>query len=245
MPILLDAVGTLIHPAQPVGQIYASYLEETTGFQVDPAEMQLAFLRTFAKSPQPVYSRAESGHATEQAWWRGLVARLIESLSAEQAALTELLCEAPRQRFGAFFDGLWAHYVQPCAWLLYPETKTFLEAASKLDSLLVVSNFDDRLRPILEGLGIADSFVDILTSADAKARKPASTLFERAFELLKCTPLECVHCGDSLEADLIGANQVGIFGFLLQRPHNDLNDFLAFHSLIGSESNPAPSPRSD
>lgn len=243
MPLLLDAVGTLIHPAQPVGAVYAAHLEDVTGHRIDPAQMQLAFLATFSDLANPVYARGESGHATEEAWWQSLVAQVLHRLSADHPALRELLPNAPRRRFDAFFDQLWDHYRNPSAWMLYPDTPGFLEAASRLDRMLVVSNFDDRLRPILEGLAIAHYFEEILTSADAKARKPDPALFHRAFEALGCTPSACVHCGDSLKADLVGANSVGIFGFLLQRPHHDLNDFLSFYSLI-TEREPRTPPSS-
>lgn len=224
MPLLLDAAYTLIYPTQQVGQAYARHLEAASGLAVDPEVMHAAFKRIFASTPPPDYSLHPFGQATERAWWRDLVAAVLRDLPGEAAKYER---DAP-ESFDAFFTSLFDHFSTTSAWSLYPETIEFLEAASKLGPLAVVSNFDDRLAPILNGLGIGPYFEFIFTSADARARKPDRAIFDLALDRLNCAPAETYHCGDSYEADFEGASALGLHAFHLQRPKQTLLDFLAY-----------------
>ncbi|MEC9055269.1 MAG: HAD-IA family hydrolase, partial [Verrucomicrobiota bacterium] len=120
------------------------------------------------------------------------------------------------------------HFAEPSSWALYPETIDFLAAASDLGPLAVLSNFDNRLTPILNGLGIGPFFEHIITSADARSRKPDRALFDLALDRLNCSPREAFHCGDSLHADYRAASGQGLPAFHLQRPGHTLFNFLDF-----------------
>ena len=222
MLILLDSSFTLIKPSQPVGLVYAQYLEASTNLNVDPATMEAAFRSSFARAPSPTYSFENSGHDTEVSWWRSLVLQIF-SETLQKSSLS-----APAPELEACFDSLFNHYAQPTSWALYPETVSFLKAAAEIGTLAVVSNFDDRLAPILNGLGIGSSFKDVITSADALARKPDQKIFDFALKRLNFRAEETCFCGDCYEADYLGASSAGIRSFHLKRPANTLIDFLEF-----------------
>ena len=157
MMILLDSSFTLIKPSQPVGLVYAQYLEASTNLTVDPATIQAAFRSSFARAPSPTYTRDSSGHDTEVSWWRSLVLQIFSDTLGKSSLST------PAPKLEACFNSLFDHYAQPTSWELYPETVFFLEAASKIGTIAVVSNFDNRLVPILNGLGIGSFFKDVIT----------------------------------------------------------------------------------
>ena len=62
--------------------------------------------------------------------------------------------------------------------------------------LAIVSNFDTRLRPILEGLRLNELFDSIIISAEVGVEKPNPIIFERACQELGVLPAEAVHVGD-------------------------------------------------
>jgi putative hydrolase of the HAD superfamily len=203
--------------------------------------MHHAFCAAFRAAPPPDYSLHPSGHAAELAWWRKLAAAALTSLGGPAAQLppsprpttSDLpTCDSPRDppSFHSYFTSLLTHYAEPAAWSLYPEVPEFLAAASRHGPLAVVSNFDDRLAPILHGLGIGPAFDHIVTSAEARARKPDPAIFALALQRLPGprAPAEVAHCGDSHEADFEGAAAFGLRAFHLQRPAQNLLDFLAF-----------------
>ena len=73
-------------------------------------------------------------------------------------------CEGPSRRnrrsvtasrLDALFAELYEHYGQASAWRLHDDTRENLHRLSGRFRLLVLSNFDRRLRRILEGLDIA------------------------------------------------------------------------------------------
>lgn len=62
--------------------------------------------------------------------------------------------------------------------------------------LAVVSNFDTRLRPLLQSLGILHLFDAIVISAEMGMEKPNPVIFEAACQQLDVCPEATVHIGD-------------------------------------------------
>ncbi len=90
----------------------------------------------------------------------------------------------------------------------YPEVAGVLEALDAIPRA-VVSNADDAmLKAILDRNGL--EFDAVVTSEACRAYKPASAIFEVAMRELRVRPAEVLHVGDSLEADVGGAQRLGI-----------------------------------
>jgi HAD superfamily hydrolase (TIGR01549 family) len=85
--------------------------------------------------------------------------------------------------------------------------------------LAIVSNWDTPLDPLLERLGIVDYFDAIVASHDVRVRseKPDPHIFNYALAAVSVSAEEVVHVGDTYEADIIGARNVGIRPILLDR----------------------------
>jgi len=62
--------------------------------------------------------------------------------------------------------------------------------------LAVVSNFDTRLRPILEELHLVDLFDCVVISAEVGAEKPNPVIFEKACSMLGVTAAQALVLGD-------------------------------------------------
>jgi HAD superfamily hydrolase (TIGR01549 family) len=85
--------------------------------------------------------------------------------------------------------------------------------------LAIVSNWDTPLDPLTERLGIAHYFDIIVASHDARVRsaKPDPHIFNYTLEAVEVSATEAVHVGDTYEADIIGAQNVGIRPILIDR----------------------------
>ena len=85
--------------------------------------------------------------------------------------------------------------------------------------LAIVSNWDTPLDPLTERLGIADYFDAIVASHDARVRseKPEPHIFNYALAAVGVSAEEVVHVGDTYEADIVGAQGVGIRPILIDR----------------------------
>ena len=109
------------------------------------------------------------------------------------------------------------YYARPEAWRLPPllrESVRRVRAAGV--PVAVISNFDDRLRPIMEAMAIDDLFDAVLVSSEVGAEKPSPRIFDAACEAVGVDPSEqfVVHVGDDRRNDVWGARQRGIQGWL-------------------------------
>jgi putative hydrolase of the HAD superfamily len=85
-------------------------------------------------------------------------------------------------------------------------------------SLCVGSNFDGRLRGVVQGLPELASWVDTLViSSEVGFRKPHASFFQAACEHLGLPPERVLCVGDDLENDVRGAIRAGLSGLLLDR----------------------------
>ena len=85
--------------------------------------------------------------------------------------------------------------------------------------LAIVSNWDTPLDPLTERLGIAEYFDAIVASHDARVQseKPEPHIFNYALAAVGVSAAEAVHVGDTYEADIVGARDIGIRPILLDR----------------------------
>ena len=85
--------------------------------------------------------------------------------------------------------------------------------------LAIVSNWDTPLDPLTERLGIAHYFDIIVASHDTRvmSAKPDPHIFNYALAAVGVSAGETVHVGDTYEADIVGAEGVGIRPILLDR----------------------------
>ena len=124
------------------------------------------------------------------------------------------MTEAPATLHHVLFD----HFADPSLWRVYPDVPAVLRRWHGAGlRLAVVSNFDRRLPPLLEGLGLADLFERVVVSSSAGAAKPSPLPFQMALEALGLPASQVWHVGDSPE-DRAGARAAGVRCLLVQRP---------------------------
>jgi putative hydrolase of the HAD superfamily len=219
--IFFDAAGTLIKPARNVGESYAR-IAHNFGIDVAPSEISSRFRLCFAAAPPLAFPGAAAGdlQVLERNWWKHLVEHIFE----------------PWGRFDGFdeyFSELFSYFAQPQSWTLYPEVRETLSALKKRGVILgVISNFDSRLVNILDGLGTAQYFADIIISSRVGHAKPAREIFDAAVKQHGVAAEAALHVGDSSDNDVRGAINAGLKGVLVDRDgDNEPQLFLRISSL--------------
>ena len=101
--------------------------------------------------------------------------------------------------------------------------------------LAIVSNWESPLDPLTERHGIAEYFDAIVASHDTRVRseKPDSHIFNYALAAVGVSAEEVVHVGDTYEADIVGARDVGIRPILIDRDNTQAG---RWHETIRSLS---------
>lgn len=206
----------MIEPAEPVAEVYAR-AAAAVGYPVEASAVKKAFGAAFSGIGDPDWESHPHGDAAEREWWKAVVC----------GTFREILGEPLPELFAAqVFHELFSHYEDPLAWRVFPEVPEVLAASREAGfRIAVVSNFDRRLHGILDGHGL--HFDAVVTSADARSRKPEPTIFHHTLDLLRLSPHDVFHVGDSRSADLEGAHAMGIPAFLLDRPTTGLREFLS------------------
>jgi putative hydrolase of the HAD superfamily len=201
LAVVFDAVGTLLLPREAVGDTYAR-LALAHGVAIPGGRLDEAFSRVLAAAPPNVHPGATAAVAAERerGWWRQRVRETFRA--ADQMARFD--------DFEAFFARLWAHYAEAAAWRLAAGARQCLDSlAARGLRLGVLSNFDQRLRRVLAGLGLAERFEVVTLPADAGAAKPAPAIFETCRARFGLAPPQLLYVGDHATLDVAAARAVG------------------------------------
>ncbi|MGC1323230.1 MAG: HAD-IA family hydrolase [Candidatus Udaeobacter sp.] len=212
--ILFDAAGTLFFLTKTVGDHYA-YVGREVGLDLDAQELDRAFHTAWQEMPRR--SAIEGPRENDdKEWWRELIGHVFDKVAPS-------LSEFDRDNF---FEVAYEHFAEAGVWELYPEVPEVLEQLRPRFQLAVVSNFDGRLRFILQHLGISNHFSNIFISSELGADKPDPEIFRRALKIMHLDANEVLHVGDDPERDWKAAKEAGLLVFQLDRPKNSLRDLL-------------------
>ncbi len=212
--IFFDAVGTLFYLNGTVGEHYALVGREV-GLDLHPVKLQQGFVSAWNRMP-PRDASDGPREDDDKGWWRDLVGYMF-------AEVAPTVKELDRDNF---FEIAYEHFAEAGVWQLFPDVIETLEAAAPRFQLAVVSNFDGRLRMILEQLGISKFFSHIFVSSEIGADKPDPEIFRRALRFIGLPAEQVVHAGDDPRRDWAAAETAGLHVFKLQRPNTCLQDVL-------------------
>jgi len=208
--IVFDVGGTLIYPANPVGETYAR-MAYAYGLKL-PAEATTTAFREAMKSSSPRPRGTIPCDGNDRAWWKHVVSRsLPENAFAEPAA------------FEAFFEEVYLYFAKPEAWGIYPEALEVLEALRDYGvDLVVLSNWDARLHTVLDGSGLGEYLPKRFISAELGWEKPDPAIYRHVAEILRQSPTALLSVGDDPRNDVEGPRKAGWEAMQIERPKRDL-----------------------
>lgn len=210
--VTFDAGGTLIEPWPSVGEVYAAVAREF-GIECSAARLNAQFVNAWTTRSGFKYSRDE---------WHEVVRDSFLGVSEVSQQL---------------FDAIYERFAHSDAWLIYDDVIPTLQTLESMElKLAVVSNWDDRLVPLLEKLGLATYFDCIIYSAEHGAHKPDVRIFHYASQRLNVPADRMLHVGDSQREDVDGARTAGAFARRIRRSgreqEEDIQSLTEVASLI-------------
>lgn len=204
--VFLDAGHTLLRPDPAVELRYASTAARF-GIASDAAAIRERFARLWreGRAEREAGLFRTDGEGTKR-FWRGFVARVFEPWIGQGDPFDEL------------FEALYHEFATRAAWRLFDDALPVLEALRAAGlRLAVLSNWDLRLRELLDRLDVTPFFDVIVISAEVGYEKPSPLIFAHALEAMNASPGEALHVGDSLEEDVAGALSAGLAAVHLDR----------------------------
>jgi putative hydrolase of the HAD superfamily len=208
--VVLDVGGTLVYPVDPVGETYAKFARRR-GVKLSSEATTTAFREAF-KSCSPRAKGAVPRDGNDRAWWKQVVAKsTIDKAFPDPAVFEE------------FFEDVYLHFAKPEAWGIYPEVLEVLEALRDHGvELAVLSNWDARLHPVLDGSGLGEYLPNRFISAELGWEKPDPAIYRHVTEILRLQPGSLLSVGDDAKNDIEGPRKAGWQALQVERPKRDL-----------------------
>jgi putative hydrolase of the HAD superfamily len=191
--VTFDVGGTLIEPWPSVGHVYAE-VAERFGVRAEPDMLNAGFRAVWQAKRDFDYSRAA---------WFNLVR---ETFSAKM--------ELPPE----FFPAVYERFAEPDVWRVFDDVlPVFDTLAAQGVRLAAISNWDERLEPLLRRLNLHRLFECVVVSCDVRAAKPSPVIFGHALRKLSLPASVVLHVGDGAAEDFDGARGAGLDAVLLRR----------------------------
>jgi dihydrofolate synthase / folylpolyglutamate synthase len=193
--VTFDVGGTLIEPWPSVGDVYAQ-VAERHGLRVAPEILNQRFAAAWQARKNFGYKKSD---------WSELVDQTFAGLAATPPGAN-------------FFSELYEQFAGAAAWRVFEDVRPCLEQLRQSGIKLgVISNWDERLRPLLKALALDRYFDVVVVSSEAGHHKPAPEIFRAAANQLLTPPQAILHIGDSRREDFEGAQAAGFQSLLLTR----------------------------
>lgn len=215
--ISFDAAGTLIRLVEPVGISY-SRVAKSFGILAEPDRLDQAFRTVWKSTPSafsPECKITDSGEATERDWWSSIVRDVFREAGASYIG---------EDSYHHFFDALYDHFAAPGTWELIDGARDLVDLISGTLPCLILSNFDERLRDILDHLELRSAFDHIILSSEMRASKPDPEMFKEAQKRLGLASDVILHIGDDPLADWDGARAAGFRIYPIGKGQNSLRN---------------------
>ncbi|MDF4639319.1 HAD family hydrolase [Vibrio parahaemolyticus] len=200
--IFFDMDETLCGTSQAdkaAGQKFAAWIQQTYPQVSDPQAFLQRYLQGVYKKLNAEFPHLVALLPDENAFRCGLIQTILAEngihIDAEQAQQAQHYFDSARMGAFTFFPGV----------------KEMLTDLRKHYKLVVITNgpiFSQH--PKLKATQM-DEWVDhIIVGGEEPEEKPAASIFQKALNLVDIKPEEALHIGDSLAADIAGANNMGI-----------------------------------
>jgi putative hydrolase of the HAD superfamily len=199
--VTFDVGGTLIDPRPSVGHVYAQVAADNGCAAIDPELLNSRFRVAWKAFPRQLHCATDWAELVDQVFHG-----LVEPLPSR-----------------SFFPRLYDRFAEAAAWRIHEDVLPTLEALQRAGiRTAVLSNWDERLRPLLLRLGLADYFDPIVVSCEVGSAKPDPRIFRFAAAAMNLPPQEILHVGDDPLFDLEGACSARCQALLIARSQTDL-----------------------
>ena len=202
--VFLDIGDTVMRPNPSWEHVYAIAFEEY-GVKVEVEALHAALRRAYHHGG---YGFEAGFDATEDT-------SFARTMQIDSAALADMGLEPMPE---SFFRRLSELFMLTANWHVFLDVTPAL-AALRQRGLVVgaVSNWVWQLPELLHALDLVKQFDFIAASSRVGFEKPHPEIFQWALEQAKVAPGEAIHVGDHLDADVAGAQGVGIQPVLIDR----------------------------
>jgi putative hydrolase of the HAD superfamily len=204
--VFFDVGNTLIRPHPSVSEVVRQILAEE-GFvhDLDAIDQVMPLVDEYYEDRYRSDDTFWTDENRTSEVWVGMYSLLCRKLGIEDGA--ERIAARVYEEFG-----------DPARWEVYADVvPAFRRLTRRGLALGLISNWDNRLSRLIEGLGLSEQLSTIVSSAEVGLHKPDPRIFELACARLGVDPEQTAHVGDHHYADIVGAAAIGMRPVLVDR----------------------------
>lgn len=184
-----DAVGTLITPFPSVAEVY-QVAARRGGIELPVPQIRERFVRVLRSR-----TLLETSEQKEYQFWQATVADVL----------------GPVRHPEQCFQELYRHFGQPESWQLAPQAaETITRLQQQGIDVCVASNFDARLRTVMQGIPELNRIRTMIISSEVGWRKPDPRFYQALLAQLPYPATQILMVGDDYELDIVPAQTLGL-----------------------------------
>lgn len=227
--VYLDVGETLLHLTKHPYEIYGSVFQKyglVQNSSIDKKffleQFHLAMKEMNSKSNPDFKDRYTIHEGGQDGWWTELIDLFLQKI---HSSFVKPSVEVYQEIFSIFDN--------PNLWKVNSGFEALLSFAKENQiGLGIISNWDLRLRTLLEKKNLTSYFHPILISAEFGYEKPSLKIFLHAQELIGLRPSQIFYVGDKPELDYYPPKQIGWNAFLLNSHLNNIQTISDLSGLI-------------
>jgi putative hydrolase of the HAD superfamily len=193
--VFFDAVGTLISPEPPAALVYAQigrHYDSSLACETIRQRFATAFAHEEKFDQLTGFRTSEE---REHQRWRNIVGAVLDDVKDREKC----------------FQELYRHFSLPGAWQVDPEGAAVAAELAQRGYLVgLASNYDRRLRNVVEGLPELRYVTRLIISSEVGWRKPSPGFFAALCAAAGLPPGQILFIGDNLANDYEGARAAGL-----------------------------------
>lgn len=198
--IYFDAVGTILHPHPSVSEIYQARARKHGHFTELP-QLKMRIREAFARQEA---LDCDLGWKTDDQRERERWKSIVWESFPEMAGVEEC------------FQDLYEAFGTPEVWALDPDLEHWIDLAQRMDiGIGIASNFDHRLRKLLDVFPQLKAFSEVVISSEVGWRKPARGFYEAAARRSGVRSSQILFLGDNYRFDVEMPRQMGMVSAMI------------------------------
>ncbi|RHX81611.1 hydrolase [Leptospira yasudae] len=223
--LFLDVGDTILHLKKSAGETYLEILLEA-GLKKEKNAGEV-YRKAFSESWHKMNENAPPDHRDKYqhhpggtpGWWKELLEDFLERIP-------------DRVSIEKAFPIIYHRFADPELWTVDPGFWDLKEHCKNENwGLGVISNWDHRLKALLEAKGILEYLNPVIVSAEFGYEKPSPKIFEEAMRLVELPGESLVYCGDKYDLDVAVPKSLGWRSYL-KKKDGDLNSLSELIQLL-------------
>mmetsp|Transcript_36649 Transcript_36649/g.82117 ORF Transcript_36649/g.82117 Transcript_36649/m.82117 type:complete len:331 (+) Transcript_36649:55-1047(+) len=247
--LTIDPVGTLIQHREPMGMFFREVLFDYSGLRLPrPDIFHDAYKMVYAEKCEEMPFFGKEAEVSSAEWWRDVVTRTYLEVGVPDDLLEEYMPEVFPELHEKVFTGAEGWELTKDADFVLGEIASWQESLGpKAPKLACVSDFDERLPLLLEGLGIRHYFDAVVTSKESASFEDPAAPFDAALTKFALTDAKgAVHVSAKIEGDIDAACAAGWQAVFVKGPpfsipeanptaavYQRVGDILRFLDILG------------